>query len=319
MARPLRIEFPGAWYHVMNRGIDSNEIFLSNEHRQLFTELLGELSLRFGVEVHAYCLLDDHYHLLLHTPEGNLGQAMRHLNGVYTQRYNRKESLDGPLFNGRYKAIIVDEAQYLLDLSRYIHRLPVEMGLTKRFDRYRWSSYRHYLDTDDGQEWLQKKAVFKQIGRRQRIEKYREYVKAGNSEEITAFYSKQHLSSVLGDAIFRQDVLAKKSDAEQLNGSLRQVVGCPSMDAIIHSVAEEFTVSPQEILYSERGRGKRNIPRAVAMMLCRETGRARLSEVADLFSVGHYSTVSVTVARLKNDLADDRLLAKTVERIRSSI
>ena len=118
MARPLRIEYPGAWYHVMNRGAGRKKIFNATPHYELFLTLLEEVSERFGAEIHAYCLMGNHYHLLLHTPEGNLQRSMRHLNGVYTQRYNRMRGTDGPLFRGRYKAIVVDADHYLLHLSR---------------------------------------------------------------------------------------------------------------------------------------------------------------------------------------------------------
>ena len=95
----------------------------------------------FKVETHAYCLMDNHYHLLLRTPQGNLSRAMRHLNGVYTQRYNRIQKTDGPLYRGRYKAILIDVDAYLLNVSRYIHRNPIEACIVRRAERYPWSSY----------------------------------------------------------------------------------------------------------------------------------------------------------------------------------
>lgn len=100
MSRPLRIVYEGAWYHVMNRGASRRTIFHSDTYRQLFLALLGEITQTFGVEVHAYCLMDNHYHLLLHTPRANLSAAMRHLQGLYTQRHNRMEQTDGPSFGG---------------------------------------------------------------------------------------------------------------------------------------------------------------------------------------------------------------------------
>ena len=112
MARPLRIEFEGAWYHVMNRGAGRHWIFKSDGHKQYFLSLLETVTQRFNVEVHAYCLMDNHYHLMIHTPEGNLQRVMRHINGVYTQYFNRSESRDGPLFRGRYKSILVDAKAY---------------------------------------------------------------------------------------------------------------------------------------------------------------------------------------------------------------
>src|SRR5438132_2071692 len=105
MARPLRIEYEGAWYHVMNRGISHQAIYKTIDHRRMFLDLLAEISSKFFVEIHAYCLMENHYHLLLRTPFSNLGKAMRHLDGVYTRRYNISEGRDGPIFRGRYHAI----------------------------------------------------------------------------------------------------------------------------------------------------------------------------------------------------------------------
>ena len=145
MSRPLRVEFPGAWYHVMNRGAGRKNIFRQPEHRQLFHDLLMEIRSVYGWEVHAYCLMSNHYHLLLHTPLANLGRAMRHLNGVYTQRFNRSVKTDGPLFRGRYKAILVDADNYLLQVSRYIHRNPVEAGQPQWMQDLLWTSYPVYV------------------------------------------------------------------------------------------------------------------------------------------------------------------------------
>src|SRR5438105_9383616 len=108
MARPLRIEYENAWYHVMNRGARSQSIFKNDSHRELFLALLQEIQQRFEVELHAYCLMSNHYHLLIRTPRANLGRAMRHLDGVYTQLYNKSLFIDGPLFRGRYKSCLID-------------------------------------------------------------------------------------------------------------------------------------------------------------------------------------------------------------------
>ncbi len=129
MARPLRIEFPGAWYHVMNRGAGRHWIYKYDKHYHYFLSLLADVTERYRVEVHAYCLMSNHYHLMLHNPDGNLQRIMRHINGVYTQYFNRTERTDGALFRGRYKAILVDAETYWLALSRYIHRNPLEAGL----------------------------------------------------------------------------------------------------------------------------------------------------------------------------------------------
>lgn len=142
MARPLRIEFPGALYHVTARGNAQRDIFLDDDDRQRFLSILELVVSRFHLRVHAYCLMDDHYHLVLETPDANLSKAIRHLNGVYTQSFNRRHGKGGPVLQGRFKAILLDRSHYLLEICRYVVLNPVRAGLKRKPDTYRWSSYR---------------------------------------------------------------------------------------------------------------------------------------------------------------------------------
>jgi len=142
MARPLRIEFAGAIYHVTARGNARQDIFLDDEDRLLFLRVLEKVAERSRLVVHAYCLMDNHYHLLLETPEGNLSKALRQLNGVYTQAFNRRHTRVGHVLQGRFKAILVDKDSYLLELARYVVLNPVRAQAVKKPDAYRWSSFR---------------------------------------------------------------------------------------------------------------------------------------------------------------------------------
>jgi putative transposase len=153
MARPIRIQYAGADYHVMARGNHGQPIFRDNKDRGLFLETLGESCQKTGWRVHAYVLMGNHYHLLVETPEGNLVAGMKWLQGTYTQRYNGRHQLFGHLFQGRYKAVIVDgrqEENYFPTVSTYIHLNPARAGLIRigqeRLKRYRWSSYPWYLN-----------------------------------------------------------------------------------------------------------------------------------------------------------------------------
>ena len=136
MARPLRLEFPGAVYHVTSRGNARAAIFLDDEDRPIFLGVLGAVVARFGWLCHAYCLMDNHYHLLLETPDPNLSRGMRQLNGVYTQRFNRRHGRVGHVLQGRFKAILVDRDGYLLELARYLVLNPVRAGRVKDPGRY---------------------------------------------------------------------------------------------------------------------------------------------------------------------------------------
>lgn len=145
MSRPLRIEYSGAWYHVMNRGRRSERIFHGRKDYQAFVQLLGDTSEMWNLRVSAYCLMPNHYHLLVQMPVANISRAMRHLNGVYTHRFNRRHGIDGPLFKGRYKAIVVSADSYLLQLVRYIHRTPIKAGVAANMEDYLYSSHKGYL------------------------------------------------------------------------------------------------------------------------------------------------------------------------------
>lgn len=166
MPRPLRVEYPGAWYHVMNRGAGYQTIFRTTKHREIFISLLSDASERFKIEIHAYCLRDNHYHLLIKTSHGNLSKAMRHINGVYTQRYNRLEKTDGPLFRGRYKGILVDKDCYLLQVSRYIHRNPLDLKSAQQLAQYPWSSYRRYIQSKKAPVWLNTQEILQAISQK---------------------------------------------------------------------------------------------------------------------------------------------------------
>ena len=136
MARPLRLEFPGALYHVTARGNARQAIVLDDRDRALLLVCLGEVVLRFGWICHAYCLMDNHYHLLIETPEGNVSRGMRQLNGVFTQRMNRRLGRVGHLFQGRFKAILVERESYLLELCRYIVLNPIRAGMVTQLEHY---------------------------------------------------------------------------------------------------------------------------------------------------------------------------------------
>ncbi|MCF6219387.1 MAG: transposase [Gammaproteobacteria bacterium] len=269
MTRPLRIEYKNAYYHVMNRGGAQRDIFQHDEHRELFLELLREIHQMFRVEIHAYCLMDNHYHLLLSTPHSNLGRAMRHLNGVYTQRYNRLEKMDGPLYRGRYKAILVDADNYLLSVSRYIHLNPVEAGVVENPSDYDWSSYRQFIGEEHTRAWLNVSQTLGMIGVRNVKRRYKSFVEMGVDEETAVFYQKERTQAVFGVEKFVDSLVGKiKEEAEIPESRLnRQRI---RMKKIVSIVAKEFGVETSSILKSRRGRGQKNRACAVSLYLSRK-------------------------------------------------
>ena len=168
MARPLRLEFAGALYHVTARGNERRPIYRDEQDRRRFLERLGAVAERFALRVHAYVLMRNHYHLLVETGAGNLSRAMRQLNGVYTQDFNRRHRRAGHLFQGRYKAIVVDKDAYLLELSRYIHLNPVRVGEVSKPWEFRWSSAGAFVGKSGAPEFLVVGEVLGHFGRRRR-------------------------------------------------------------------------------------------------------------------------------------------------------
>jgi REP element-mobilizing transposase RayT len=185
MARPLRIEFPGAVYHVTSRGNARQAIFIDDEDRGVFLDVLSMVVGRFNWLCHAYCLMENHYHLLIETPDGNLSKGMRELNGVYTQGFNQKYRRVGHLFQGRYNAILLEKDNHLLSLCRYVVLNPERAGLIKRPEQWRWSSYRATVGLTKKPSFLTVDWVLSQFGNRRgvAIEKYKTFVMEGMGKE----------------------------------------------------------------------------------------------------------------------------------------
>ncbi len=192
MARPLRLEFQDAVYHVTSRGNAGTAIFLDDTDRVRFLEVLGTVVERFGWICHAYCLMTSHYHLLIETPQPNLSRGMQHLNGVYTQWFNREHSRAGHLVQGRFKSIVVEKESYLLELARYIVLNPVRAKLARSARDWRWSSYRATAGQIDPPSFLTVDWLLSQfaVNRGKAIRTYRDFVKQGRGvnvgEDVTA-------------------------------------------------------------------------------------------------------------------------------------
>lgn len=217
MARPLRIEFPGAVYHVMARGNARQPIFLVNSDRTAFLERLKLSCDRFNWRCHAYCLMENHYHLLLETLDGNLARGMRELNGVYAQFFNRRHDRIGHLFQGRYKAPLVSKSSYLLELCRYIVLNPVRAGLVKYVDEWRWSSYAGTAGLEKAHPVLTRDWLLAQFSSSSEIAimNYRQFVHKGLGSEIAERTAKEPFLlgvTVGGGAISDQLRMARTID-----------------------------------------------------------------------------------------------------------
>ena len=312
MSRPLRIQFENAWYHVMNRGRRGEKIFQDKEDFIIFIELLEELNEVFRINVASYCLMTNHYHLLVQTPDANLSRSIRHLNGVYTQKYNKRHNYAGPLYRGRYKSIVIDSDSYALELVRYIHRNPLEAGIVDDINKYQWSTHKAYLSSAEEWKWLHKDYILKLFSKSkpESIRLYKQFVKQETPETINNIYRRKNLPAILGKKTFIDKVKEKfftESKFEEIPETKKL---SPDAKKIKHAVCKEYNIEEQDLYYSRRG--YLNEPRNVAVYLVRRLRNDTLKEVGEEFRITKYSTVSSIVEKVKKNMGYDKSLKKRV-------
>ena len=203
MSRPLRIEYSGAIYHIISRGNDQRSIFGDSKSYQKFLNYLEKAKDKFGIVIHAYCLMDNHYHLLMETPNGNLCRTMQYVNSSYTTYYNVKNKRNGHLLQGRYKSILVEKDSYFLELGRYIHLNPVRAGIIRYPEDYAWSSYKYYLNKNKEKPYFLR--LEEMLGNFDSKKSYKEFVVAGmkniNEKIVSGF--------ILGSVEFIEEIKKK--------------------------------------------------------------------------------------------------------------
>jgi len=315
MARPLRVEFDGAWYHAMNRGAGQQPIFLSLADRTKFLDILADVSDIFRIEIHAYCLMGNHYHLLLRTPDGGLGRAMRHLSGVYTQYLNRRTGQDGPLFRGRYRAILIDSDAYQLQVSRYIHLNPVDAGVTDRPEAYVHSSYRAYIQWQAAPNWLVTTALLQRFGPRNRRHGYRLFVEQGIDAEIRAFYDAKRMKPVFGGDSFKAKIRASVEGGQRHTDreipDARRLQSRPSLTEVAAAIAVVFRIDVSTLRSTTHRRGANNTgARGAALYLGRYEAGAPLSAIAIWLGYRSYNSAATALTRYRRRLEQPELLAK---------
>ena len=315
MTRPLRIEYTGAWYHVLNRCRRGNKIFKDKGDYYFFIELLKETVVVFKSRISAYCLMTNHYHILMQTPEGNLSRCMRHINGVYTQYFNRKYHSDGQLFRGRYKSILIDSDNYLLELVRYIHRNPLEAGIVVDLKSYDWSSHKGYISKDKAWGWLYKDFVLKIFSANytESKKKYMEFVLKETHEEINRIFNKKKWPSIIGSDKFIERVKERFYD-KKLHMEVPDSKGlAPDIGKIKEALCKSYHIKEEDLLYSKRG--ERNEARNIAMYLTRQLRGSKLTEIGKEYKISNYSTVSTIIERMKDRIKKERKIRKLVNEL----
>lgn len=274
MARPLRIEFVGALYHVSSRGNARGDIYESDEDRMKFLSLLENACQRYDWYCHAYCLMSNHYHLLIETNSPSLSKGMKYLNGTYTQYFNRQNRRVGHVYQGRFKAILVQKETYLLELARYIVLNPVRARMVRSAKDWPWSSYRATAGLVNSEPCLTVDWILSMFSKTRRLaqQRYLEFVEQGNNQPSPWEYLINQI--YLGTDDFVEDMQCKLNPEQSLQDIPRKQKKSP----------------PKPLSYYE----KQCENRREAMFRAYSSGHYTLSEVGEWFGVS-YATVSRVV------------------------
>jgi len=236
---------------------------------------------------------------------------MRHIDGVYTQRFNRAHRRDGPLFRGRYKATIIDRDKYLAAVVRYIHLNPLKPKKANDPKDYPWSSHHHYLRPKKAPRWLSLGEVL--LGFKSQRD-FHAFVLSGNEDAFLRFYSNKRHSPILGDEDFITWLKEADFSLSREHVGYERKILRPHISSVISEVARIYKVSKEDIFHGQRG--KRNEARQVAMYLIRELCDKSLKEIAEVFSLGSYGSVGSACSVIERKIKLDRTLLRRIEQIR---
>jgi REP element-mobilizing transposase RayT len=303
----------------MNRGRRGEDIFSDDQDYIMFTELLKETSEMWSVRIAAYCLLPNHYHMLVQTPDANISRSMRHLNGVYTQRYNSRHRCDGQLFRGRYKSILIDTDSYLLQAVRYIHRNPLGAGLVESIDAYKWSSHKGYLSIARKWDWLLKNHLLSLLSKNRKdwLRYYKKWVSVEDEDEVSKKISGVKWPVCLGPQAFI-DRIKEKYGSGKINREIpssRELL--PDAKRILDEVCWFYGMTVPEIIKTRRGR--RNEARNAAIYLTRKLRLDTFKNIGEQYEIDNDRTVRSVFERMKKRLTEDRDLALQMEKLKDSI
>ena len=283
MARQLRIEYEGAFYHVTSRGNQKGRIFWEDIDRTKFKDILRRTKERYRYFLHGYVMMNNHYHLLIETPHANLKQIMQNINTSYTVYINRTRNKFGHLFQGRYKSFIVDKENYLVELSRYIHLNPVRAGIVNRPQEYLWSSYRDYIHKGEKDAITDMDDTLILFSKRRdvAVKKYKEFIYAGitgNSPLENA------VGSILGDEAFTEraashiKVYHDKSEIPDIKRIRMRI----AIKDIVKRIADHYDINPEEILRRKQATVNQ---RKIAIYLSKILSGKKNVEVGKIFGI----------------------------------
>ena len=320
MGRPLRIEYAGALYHITSRGNEKKEIFLDDADRIKFLQILEDYHDRYGILIHGYVLMGNHYHLILETPQGNLLKVMHGINGSYTGYFNRRYKRSGHLFQGRYRGILIERDAYLVPLSRYIHLNPVRAGIVEKPEEYTWSSYPGYLNEKKGHEWVECSWVLSQFGNEKDKARrgYRKYMEEVLKTRVENPMNKLYGKTVLGEKSFIEKVkkMVKGKPISRDIVERKRLRENPLPATIMKTVQRFCEVTREEITLKGK---KANTARKITLYLVQRYSGLKNEEIGRLFGDIHPSAISKASTRLKEEIAHNKKLSKLVTEIESIV
>lgn len=307
MGRPLRIEYPGAFYHITSRGNERRRIFRTEKDYERFIGYLESATERYGARIQCFCLMPNHYHLLLETPRGNLSAILHHINTSYTNYFNAKWKRVGHLLQGRYRALLVERDSYALELSRYIHLNPVRAQLVEEPSDYLWSSYRAYVGGERSWPWLQRDFLLGQMshGKKEAQKSYRRYVEEALREPVVNPLNKVIASTLLGSEKFIEWVRekwAKKKGLHRDIPALKKLASRPDLQLLQRKSEEIF------------GEGTL-LSRKTGLYLAHRLSGLSLGEIGKFFGGISPSAVGQNTRRFQALLGGDPGLSRKVNKL----
>ncbi len=321
MARPLRIEYPGAYYHVINRGNAGENIFIDERDKDKFLEYLAKCVERFTTRIHTYCLMSNHYHLLIETPQANLSRAIQWLNVSYSVYFNKKHRRRGHLFQGRFKAILIDANEYLTLLSRYIHLNPVRAKIVTHPMEYPWSSYPAFAGKGRKPDWLETDTVLSYFGREKKeaIINHKNYVEKITIETIENSNKNLLGGVILGGTDFvnwvKDKFLSVRGDKKEIS-QLKKLKPRISLATILHRVCDEFECSEEQI----RRKGcKDNKVRAIAIYLARDLSGMSCKNLGVFFDGITGAAITMKYNQMNAELVQHKKLSNKIMQIKKHL
>jgi putative transposase len=310
MARPLRISYPGAFYHITSRGNEQKDVFKSNRDREKFLEYLQSATDRYNAVIHCYSLMSNHYHLLLETPSGNLSKIMAHINGAYTNYFNVKRGRFGHLFQGRYKAILIEADEYAKELSRYIHLNPVRTGLVKLPEEYEWSSYSYYIGKGKAPEWLKMDLILGYFGSKtsDSQKNYKKFVGLLIDKEYESPLKDLVSSTLLGTQGFVVDIKDKYLSGQKEDKDL----------PALKELKKTLTIDDISDVVDKTIKDDLKLSRIIKIYLSQRYTGEKLDAIGEYFGIGG-SGVCQAGRRIADRLEKDMALAKVINKAEENL